>query len=121
MKTLVVFAHGARDPAWARPVEQLAARLRDTLTGWTVEAAYLERMTPGIDETLDALAARGVREIALLPVFWSAQGHVDQAVPMLAERMQARGVVLRALPVLSDLPGLLDYVAETATRLALRA
>ena len=117
MKALVVFAHGARDPAWARPVEQLAARLRDAMPDWTVEAAYLERVAPGIDEALDGLAARGAREIVLLPVFWSAQGHVDQTVPALAERMRARGVPLRALPVLSELPGLLEFVASRARTL----
>lgn len=103
------------------PVESLAGRLRASLPGWAVQAACLERMTPCIAETLDWLAAEGAAEIALLPVFWSAQGHVDHTVPLLAERLQVKGIPLRALPVLSELPGMLDTVAATARMVFLKA
>jgi len=117
-RALVVFAHGARDPAWAQPIEALALRLRERLPGVRIECAYLERMTPDLHETLDTLASAGCDDILLLPVFWAAQGHVDQVVPEAVDSLRSRGIVLRVLPVLSGLPGLLDFVADQAAGLA---
>jgi sirohydrochlorin cobaltochelatase len=113
-KALVVFAHGARDPAWAKPVEQLAERMRAKMPEAHVECAYLERMDPELHALLDRLAGEGYSEIALLPVFWAAQGHVDNTVPKAVAAMREKGITIRVLPVLSEIPGLIDFVSAKA-------
>lgn len=113
-KALVVFAHGARDPAWAKPVEELAERMRAKVPGAHVECAYLERMEPELHALLERLSGEGYSEIALLPVFWAAQGHVDNTVPKAVAAMREKGITVRVLPVLSEIPGLLDFVSTQA-------
>jgi sirohydrochlorin cobaltochelatase len=39
---LVLFAHGSRDPEWARPFERIAAILRERLPATAVGLAFLE-------------------------------------------------------------------------------
>src|SRR4029077_12445304 len=52
---VILFAHGAREPEWAHPFEEVRDRLRDE--GLRVELAYLEAMKPDLNEAANALAA----------------------------------------------------------------
>ena len=46
MRGIVLFAHGSRDPGWARPFEAIRARISATRPEYPVAVAYLERMEP---------------------------------------------------------------------------
>jgi sirohydrochlorin cobaltochelatase len=116
-RALLLFAHGAREPAWALPLEALAERLRRDSPGMLVRTAFLERMAPSLPEALGALADEGIREVAVLPVFWAAQGHLMRELPQLAAPARARGQQVRLLPTLSELPGMIDFVARAAAGL----
>jgi sirohydrochlorin cobaltochelatase len=117
---LVLFAHGARDAAWARPLQQLKARLAHATPHVRVEIAYLELQAPTLAQVFDALAAAGVRAVAVAPVFWSSGTHVERDLPALIEAARARhpGMRVDTLPVLAELPGMIDFVAQ-ALRAAL--
>ena len=65
MQGILLFAHGARDPAWARPFETIAARMREAAGGRPVALAYLELMEPRLDAAAHALPARS--RCTLLP------------------------------------------------------
>jgi sirohydrochlorin cobaltochelatase len=84
---IVLFAHGSREPEWARPFERIAARLR---TEFLVELAYLERMKPTLDEAVALLASKGARRVRIVPVFLGAGGHVREDLPKLAAGARAR-------------------------------
>lgn len=116
VKALILFAHGARDPRWAEPLERLAQVIRARDPSIPVALAFLEMMTPTLQQAVDALAAQGVERIDLLPVFWSGGGHVVRDLPRMLADAQARhpGIAMDVLPVLSDLPGVLDAVAAAA-------
>ena len=45
---LILFAHGARDPRWAAPFEDMAARLRARRPALALRLAYLEFMAPDL-------------------------------------------------------------------------
>jgi len=115
-RALLVFAHGAREPAWSIPLDALAERLRCFAPSAVVRTAYLERMAPSLPDALAALADEGIYEVAVLPVFWAAQGHVTRELPQLIAPACARGLRVQLLPTLSELPGMLDFVARAATR-----
>ena len=85
---LILFAHGARDPAWAAPFEAVAARVRAACPGWQVRLAYLEFMTPALPEAAGALAAAGCRQVALLPMFLGTGGHVRRDLPLLVDKLR---------------------------------
>jgi len=113
---IVLFAHGSRDPQWARPLERLAQAVGARDPGAAVETAFLELMPPTLETAVARLVARGATDIAVLPVFWAAGGHVTRDLPRLLAQAEAAhpGVRLTALPVLSELPGVLDAVAQAA-------
>lgn len=112
---LILFAHGARDPAWGQPLHELARRITQRRPGLPVRVAYLELQSPDLGAAIDDLAS-GCGRIVVLPVFWAASGHVAQALPALLAAARARHPTLavEALPTLSELPGLLDHVADVA-------
>jgi len=47
MPVVILFAHGARDPAWALPFRALREALLVALPEGRVELAFLEIMEPG--------------------------------------------------------------------------
>jgi sirohydrochlorin cobaltochelatase len=113
-EALILFAHGARDARWAAPLSALAAAIRGHASGASVRSAFLELQTPTLLEALEAAAAEGAQRIHVVPVFWSAAGHVDNELPAIVAEFAARRpqVVVRTLPVLSELPGMLDFIAR---------
>ena len=86
---LLLFAHGARDPAWARPFEAIAARIAAARPELPLALAYLELMQPGIEDAAAALVARGCRRIHIVPMFLGSSGHVRRDVPPLVEGLRA--------------------------------
>jgi sirohydrochlorin cobaltochelatase len=84
---IVLFAHGSREPEWARPFERIAARLR---TEFLVELAYLERMKPTLEEAVASLASMGAKRVRIVPVFLGEGGHVREDLPRLAAAARAR-------------------------------
>jgi CbiX len=69
---LLLIAHGARDPAWARPFEAIAARIADRAPERVVRIAYLDHLAPNIDAASGALVREGCQRIDVLPMFLGA-------------------------------------------------
>ena len=87
---LLLFAHGARDPAWARPFEIVAERLRAARPGTPLMLAFLEFMAPDMEQAADQLAAAGCTRVHVLPLFLGTGGHVRRDVPPLLDRLRER-------------------------------
>ncbi|MFG6464831.1 sirohydrochlorin chelatase [Roseateles sp. DXS20W] len=88
MDGLLLFAHGARDPAWARPFEIVTERLRAARPGTPVAMAYLEFMAPDMEAAAAQLAAAGCTRVHVMPLFLGTGGHVRRDVPLLLERLR---------------------------------
>ena len=114
-QALILFAHGARDPAWGEALHELARLVTARDPTVLVQVAYLELQAPTLATAIDELAVT-CTHITVLPVFWAAAGHVRQALPTLLTEARARHpqLTLQALPPLSELPGLLAFVADAA-------
>jgi sirohydrochlorin cobaltochelatase len=85
---LLLFAHGARDPAWARPFEAVAARARGSFPELVVELAFLEFMAPDLPEAGDRLVAAGCGAVRVVPLFLGAGGHVRRDLPVLMSALR---------------------------------
>ena len=85
---LLLFAHGARDPAWARPFEIVTERLRAARPGAPLAMAYLEFMSPDMGEAAAQLAAAGCTRVHVMPLFLGTGGHVRRDVPLLLDRLR---------------------------------
>jgi len=90
MKGIVLFGHGARNPDWAQPFHRIRASILAKQADALVELAFLELMTPTLDEAIDSLAAKGAREITIVPIFMAAGGHIKQDLPRQTDAALAR-------------------------------
>jgi sirohydrochlorin cobaltochelatase len=113
---LILFAHGARDARWAQPFEQVAARVRVLQPGLLVSLAYLEFMQPDLDAAGQALADAGCREVAVLPLFLGAGGHVRKDLPERLEKLRQAhpGVSWTLRPAAGESPRLVEALAQIA-------
>lgn len=113
-RAVILFAHGARDPRWSAPLHTLVDAVRQRLPGAHVAAAFLELQSPSLDAALAEAASQRCTDVDVVPIFWAAAGHVASEVPAVIDafRAQHAHVMVRLLPTLSELPGLLDFVAN---------
>jgi sirohydrochlorin cobaltochelatase len=84
-KGIVLFAHGSREPEWARPFERIARELSKKLPACAVRLAYLEVMRPSLDEALADLVAHEVKKIRVVPAFLGLGGHLKEDLPKLVK------------------------------------
>jgi len=119
---ILLFAHGARDPAWAQPFEAVARRLTEQAStqGHVVTLAFLEFMSPDILAAGAALAAEGCTEVAVVPLFLGAGGHVRKDLPrLLGELAEAHpNVQWRLSAAVGETDILIQGMADAAWSLA---
>lgn len=113
---LLLFAHGARDPHWARPFEAVASRVRALCPGLDVRLAFLELMSPDLPTAGADLAAAGCREITIVPLFLGAGGHVRKDLPALAHALEVAhpGLRVTVAPAAGEHPVVISALAEAA-------
>ena len=87
---IVLFAHGSREPDWAAPFDALARRVADKSGSARVAVAYLEILSPALEEAVASLIADGVREITIAPLFLAPGGHVKRDLPRIVASLRAR-------------------------------
>lgn len=113
-KTLILFAHGARDPRWAAPFERLQQLTASQMPQHTVRLAFLELMTPRLPETVELLIAEGCNEICVVPVFLGQGGHVLRDLPLIVDEMRAKHpqLVLTVAEAVGESPAVLAAMAQ---------
>ena len=119
-KAIVLFAHGARDPEWARPIESLRDRLRDEMADTRIAAAYLEFMQPGLGDAIASVVASGARAVTVVPVFLAQGGHVKRELPEMiaAARALHPEVVIEVTPAIGEQAEVIEAIARCVARLA---
>ena len=117
-RAVVLFGHGSRDPAWRRPMDEVARRIRAHDPSVAVECAFLELQEPDFQAAVDALVAGGASRIRVLPMFLGVGRHAREDLPQLVRTAEARhpGVVLQVMPSIGELHEVLDVLASLATR-----
>ena len=113
---LLLFAHGARDPQWARPFEAVAARCALALGPQHVALAFLEFMTPDLVSAGTRLVAGGCRRVDVVPLFLGAGGHVRKDIPVLMARLQAEHptVQFALRPAIGEADAVINAMAAVA-------
>ena len=113
MRGIVLFAHGAKDPEWARPFHEIGNRLRSSRPEYPVEVAFLESMSPTLEEAIDTLAAEGATAITVFPLFMAQGGHLKQDLPRILDSIRASRphVPISLESAVGEVPELLDAIA----------
>lgn len=84
---LILFAHGARDPEWARPLRRVCAAMLESSPSARIELAFLESMSPDLETCAAGLATDGFTRIVVVPMFIAQGGHLKKDVPLLMGRL----------------------------------
>lgn len=88
-RALILFAHGARAASWAAPFERLRDLTQTREPDVRVSLAFLELMSPRLLEHVAELAADGITDITLVPVFLGQGGHVLRDLPVMVDELRA--------------------------------
>ncbi len=91
---VVLFGHGARNPAWALPMEAIAKEMR-TQTITPVELAFLEFLKPSLLEKCAELAEAGVIHVSVMPVFLAGAGHLMNDLPTILADISCKYPMLK--------------------------
>ncbi|KQV45558.1 MULTISPECIES: sirohydrochlorin chelatase [unclassified Duganella] len=113
-RALVLFAHGARSASWAAPFEQLRNMVAARAPDADVSLAFLELMSPRLPEQVAALAAQGIDDVTVVPVFLGQGGHVLRDLPLLLDEMRLAhpGVAIRAVGAVGEDPTVLRAMTD---------
>ncbi|MGW2327823.1 sirohydrochlorin chelatase [Streptomyces sp. NPDC001700] len=108
--TLLVVAHGSRDPRHAATVGALCARVRSLRPGLRVEASFLEFNAPRVGQVVDRLAAEGADDVVALPLLLTRAFHAKADIPAVLREATARHprLTVRQAEVLGPSPLLVD-------------
>jgi sirohydrochlorin cobaltochelatase len=114
MHGIVLFAHGARDAEWAKPFVAIRDRVRARRPEFPVELAFLEFMSPSLQEAVGMLAGKGVAAITIFPLFMAQGGHLKHDVPMLVEQLRTdhAGLPIALQSAVGDVPEILEAISD---------
>lgn len=115
-RALILFAHGARDPVWAVPMDDVQALIHAKSPETIVRLAFLEFMPPSLAVCVDELFSLGVRRITILPMFMAAGGHLIKDLPNLVAAIQQKypTIGFDIKPPVGVLPAVQQAMADCA-------
>ena len=94
-RALILFAHGARAASWAAPFERLRELTQARVPDVPVSLAFLELMEPRLPQRVAELAAQGITQISVVPVFLGQGGHVLRDLPVMVDELRRQFPAVR--------------------------
>lgn len=95
----ILLAHGSRDPHWLAPFQTLCSSVQQQAPQRRIELAFMELAEPSLEQQVLLLAAEGMTNIQILPLFFAAGRHLRVDVPKqlaaLSAQLQADGHTVR--------------------------
>jgi sirohydrochlorin cobaltochelatase len=116
---LILFAHGARDPRWAAPFEAVARQIAMQQPNVQMRLAYLELMSPSLQDAGAQLSAAGCTRVDVLPMFLGTGGHLRKDLPPMMDRLRQShpAVRWRLHEAIGEQPSVREAMAATALSL----
>jgi sirohydrochlorin cobaltochelatase len=113
MRGIVLFAHGASDPEWARPFEEIRRRVHSSRPEYPIELAYLEFMAPTLEEAIGALVSQGAPAITVFPIFMAQGGHLKKDLPKILDAIRATypRIPIALDTAIGEVPEILDAIS----------
>lgn len=117
---LILFAHGARDPDWVLPLERVKAAVRAQSAGQRVELAFLELMTPTLQDCVASLLAEDFERIVILPMLIAQGGHFKKDMTRSLAEMRQRNpqIVFELAGPVGEVESVIQAMAAQALTLA---
>ncbi|QJQ05636.1 cobalamin biosynthesis protein CbiX [Undibacterium piscinae] len=116
--SMILFAHGARDPRWAAPFQRLQKMTQESLPDVRVELAFLEFMTPNLTDLVAQLVADGCEKVTVSPIFLGQGGHVLRDLPVMVDalRISYPTLELQQLEAAGEDPAVLQAIRDYCIR-----
>lgn len=114
---IILFSHGARDPRWKEPIINVQKLILAQNPDLTVELAFLELMTPSLEELIADFSSKNITEVTLVPIFFGQGGHIREDLPKLIEscRQKYPLLALTVKPAVGENIGVLQAIAKYCT------
>jgi sirohydrochlorin cobaltochelatase len=111
---LVLFAHGARDPEWRLPFENVQRKIAARRPDLAVELAFLEIMEPSLPDIVATLSAAGHTHIIVAPIFMAQGGHLKRDLRQMLDGLRQRhpAVTLEILPAVGEIEPILNAISD---------
>ena len=111
---IIVFAHGSRVEPANEAVRIIARQLARAGQFEIVETAFLELGEPNLERAVEALAARGVHDILVVPYFLTLGIHLERDLPNIINQIAARigHVKIRTAAPLDGHPALVEALLD---------
>lgn len=115
-QALILFAHGARDPAWADPLRAIQTLMTMQSPETPVRLAFLEFITPTLENCIDELAAQGVIDVTILPMFMAAGGHLLKDLPNILTALAIKypALSIQVMPPVGALAPVQQVIVDVA-------
>ncbi len=127
-QALILFAHGSRDPDWARPLHGLRDAVAALCPQLPVTLAFLEFMQPTLTQVIAQLASESslgqsgapsqplqpLRQLRLVPLFLAQGNHTRRDLTALIAQAQQDhpGLQIEILPALGEVPAVMQALAH---------
>ena len=114
--SVILLAHGSRDPLWRQSIEAVAARMAALAPEVAVRCAYLEITEPDLATAAAALIGKGAEAITVVPLFLGVGKHARSDLPQLMDalRLAHPHVSWTLQPAVGEHPALIDLLASIA-------
>lgn len=118
--SLILIAHGSKDPRWRKPFERLEKSLKSDLGDNRVFLSYMEFAEPTLMDAVSHAVHAGADEIKVLPLFMAGGSHVDQDIPPQVEtaRKKFPEVAFELLPAIGEHPKFVKLICQIAAMTA---
>jgi sirohydrochlorin cobaltochelatase len=116
VKGIILFGHGSRSAEYVRPFERIRDAMALRQPAALVELGFLELTRPGLEESIECLAKRGVTQISVVPIFFGPGRHVLKDLPQLAANAMDRcpGLAITLAQPVGEIQEVIDAMADFA-------
>lgn len=113
---IILFGHGARNPEYIAPFKRIRAVVEARQPGVPVEIGFLELTQPPLEESIAALAARGVTRVKVVPIFFAPGRHVLKDLPQLLGNAMDRfpGIEFEVAACVGEVDAVIEAMAAHA-------
>jgi sirohydrochlorin cobaltochelatase len=113
MKGIILFGHGARNPEYVEPFKRICAQVQARQPDVAVEIGFLELTQPPLEATIECLAARGISQIKVVPIFFAPGRHVLKDLPQLLGNAMDRfpGIEFEVAPCVGEVDAVIEAMA----------
>jgi sirohydrochlorin ferrochelatase len=116
MTGYIVFAHGSSVESANEAVRAVAAQFKEHGGHEVVEAAFLEGGRPDLRSAVEALSARGITSVIVIPYFLTLGLHLQRDLPCLIKEIEIEypGLSVEVTRPLDGHPALIEALLDRA-------